>query len=198
MALADRARKIAPPVDDEAAEPTPDAETGPGEPQGGSSSFKKPDVSQFVPPDLVDAYQRTVAAGMKLMYSPDMRDEMQAGIQSQEPIPKRIADNTTGLLLTLDGKTQGGFPAGALFPVGVQLAGECAEVLDNAGQAVSQEDFNDSLLAIYAMIGKKLGATDDQLMQSAQQSVGEPMTGDPATPPAPPQVNPAPPGGVPA
>jgi hypothetical protein len=163
----------------------------------GGAGFKKPDISQFVPPDLTDAVQRTVAAGMKLMYSPDMRDEMQAGIQSQDPIPKRIADNTLGLLLTLDGKTQGGIPAGAIFPVGVELAGECAEVLDNAGQAVSQADFNDSLLALYAMMGKKLGATDDQLMQSAQQSVGEPMTGDPATPPAPPQTAPVPPAGVP-
>lgn len=178
MALADRAAQAA----------TPEGDKGP-------SGFKKPDISQFVPPDMIDPVQRTVAAGMKIMYSPDMRDEMQAALQSQEPIPKRIADNTLGLLLTLDGKTQGGIPAAALFPVALELAAECAEVLENAGQPVAQQDFNDALLALYAMVGKKLGASDDALMQSAQQAVGQPMTGEPGAPPQGPPG--APPGAVP-
>ena len=155
------------------------------------ASFKKPDVSQFVPQAMHDTFQRVVAAGMKIMYSPDMKDEMDAAMQSQDPIPKKIADNTTGLLLTLDQQTKGGIPAGALFPAAVELAAEAADVLVAAGQAVSQEDFNDALLMMYAQIGKKLGGSDDELMQNAQQALGQPPG-----PSAPPDPN-APPQGPP-
>jgi len=190
MALADRAKA-------QAAAPEQAAPAGGEVPPDTPTEFKKPDIQQHIPPDMVDPVARTVAAGMKLMYAPETRDEIEQAIQSQEPIRKKIADNTTGLLLTLDGKTKGGIPAAALYPVAVELAGECGEILTAAGQPVSQQDFNDALLAIYAMVGKKLGATDDQLMQSAQQALGEPMTGQQGTPPEPPQASPVPPQGTP-
>ena len=45
---------------------------------------------------------RIVAAGMRIMYSPEMADERDQAVQSQEPVAKKLADNVTGLLLTLD------------------------------------------------------------------------------------------------
>ncbi len=164
---------------------------------GPKTNFKKPDISSFISPGSADTVQRVVAAGMKIMYSPQMKGQMQQGIASQAPVPKNIADNTTGLLLTLDQKTQGGIPAPVLFPAAVELASEVATVLTAAGKPVSQDDFNDSLLIIYAQIGKKLGASDDQLMQHAQQAIGQQPDGADAAPPETPPGATPPPAGMP-
>lgn len=135
-------------------------------------TFKNPDISQFIPEGARDAVDRIVAAGMKLMFSPEMREELMAAVQSPDEIPKKIADNVTGLMLTMDGQSQGGIPVEAIFPALCKLAGEAANVLVEAGQNVTQEDFNDALLMIYVANGKKLGGSEEELMQGAQDALG--------------------------
>lgn len=133
--------------------------------------FKKPDVSQFVPPELADAVDRVVAAGHKIMYSPDMREELRAEVQRDAPTPQKLAEAVVGLLLTLDKQAKGGIPNGALFPAAIKLLGEGADLLSAAGQAVSQEDFNEAARMSFVLIGTKLGAKPEQIMQAAQGSV---------------------------
>lgn len=139
-------------------------------PQGGG--FKKPDVSAFVPPEAKDAVDRVVAAGMRVMFSPAMREELQAEVQRDAPPAQKLAESVTGLMLTLDAQSQGGIPMPAIFPAALQLMGEGAEVLAAAGQPVSQEQFNEAALMAFVLLGKKLGATDDQLMATAEQAAG--------------------------
>ncbi len=131
--------------------------------------FTPPDWKQFTPPELADAVDRIIAAGVKLMYSPDMRDELKAGVDSQDPPDKKLAENAVGLLLTLDKQAQGGLPIGALFPAAMGLMGECVAVMAAAGQPVTQEDFNDAALNVFAIIGKKLGGSDEEIMQAGQK-----------------------------
>ena len=45
-------------------------------------------------------------------------------------------------------------------------------MLAAAGQQVTQDDFNNAALRMYVVIGKKLGGSDDQIMQSVQQAMG--------------------------
>lgn len=137
-----------------------------------AGGFTKPDVSQFVPPGMQDQVDRIVAAGMKMMYSPDMRDEVMAAVQSDEPTAKKLADNVTGLMLALDQKAQGGMPIEAIFPAAIGLMGEAAGVLQAAGQDVSQEDFNEGARMVFVMIGKQMGASDEDIMGAAQQHAG--------------------------
>lgn len=135
--------------------------------------FKRPDVKPMIPPEMVDVVDRVVAAGMRYLYSPAMREEVMAAIESPEPVPQKLGNNVTGLLLTLDNQTQGGIPQAALFPAGVELLGEAAEMLVAAGQPVTQEDFNTAGLTIFVTLAKKLGASDDDIMTAAQQQVGQ-------------------------
>lgn len=138
-----------------------------------AAGFKRPDVKPLIPPDMVDVVDRVVAAGMRYLYSPAMREEVMQAIQSQEPTPQKLGNNVTGLLLTLDNQTKGGIPQAALFPAGIELLGEAAEVLVAAGQPVTQEDFNTAGLVIFATLAKKLGASDEDVMAAAQQQVGQ-------------------------
>lgn len=135
-------------------------------------AFKKPDLSQFIPPEAKDAVDRVVAAGQRLMYAPDMREELQAAVDSQEPVPQKLANNVAGLVLTLDQQAQGGIPMAAIFPASMELLGEAAEVLAAAGQKVSQEDYNEAARTLFVVLGRKLGASDEQMMGAAQQAAG--------------------------
>ena len=168
-----------------------------GQQQGGGE-LQKPDWRSVTPPEMVDDVERIQAAGMKLMYSPEMQQERQEAVASNAPVDQKLADNVVGLTLTLDQQSNGGLPAGALFPAGLALLGEAAELLQAAGQQVTQEDFNNAALRMFVIIGKKLGGTDEQIMQAAQQWEGEgggaaqtaPTDGQPPQPDQPP----APPG----
>lgn len=135
-------------------------------------AFQRPDLSQIVPDGMEDVVARVSAAGQKLMYSPDMRDELQAAVQSEDPIPKKLAENVTGLMLTLDSQTKGGIPEEAIFPAAVDLLAEAAEALTQAGQTVTQEDFREAMRMMYVLIGKKLQIPDEQLVAGAEKAAG--------------------------
>lgn len=133
--------------------------------------FQRPNIDQFIPEDVKDSVARVVAAGMRIMYSPGMRDEVQKAIQSDAPMGQKLAENVTGLLLTLDQQAKGGIPVKAIFPAAMELLGEAAEVMSAAGQPVTQEDYNDAARRMFVLIGQKLGATGEQLMGAAEQAL---------------------------
>lgn len=172
-------------------------------------SFTPKDPREFVPEEQHDAVDRVVAAGMKLMYSPEMADEREAALAAKGPPAPTIADNVTGLMLTLDQKAKGGIPEATIFPAAVMLANEAAQMLVHGGTNVTQDDYNESLQLLYTQLGKKLGISDDQLMQGAQDALAKKQGGMPpedqtaatdAVPPqpgAPPPADAAPPGAVP-
>lgn len=150
------------------------------QPQDDGGQLKKPDWQALTPPDMLDAVQRIVAAGQKLMYSPGLRDELHKAVAADQPVDQKLADNVVGLLLTMDQQAQGGLPVGALFPAAMGLLSEAADVLQAAGQQVTQEDYNDAALRMFTVIGKKLGGTDEQIMGAAQQAMGgQPADGQP-------------------
>ena len=134
--------------------------------------FQRPDVKQFIPEGQEDAVERIVAAGMKYMFSPEMKQEVMDAIASEEPMAKKLGENVAGLILTLDQQAKGGLPVAAMFPAGMELLGEAAEIMSAGGQAVSQEDFNDAALVLMVVLARKMGADDEQIMAEASKYAG--------------------------
>ena len=134
-------------------------------------TFTPKDPTPHIPPQLVDTVHRIVAAGMKVIYSPAMAKARQDALSSPEPMPKKLADNVTGLMLVLDQKSQPGLPPEALFPSAVLLLNEIAGIFVQAGQNVTEDDYTAAIQILYVQLGKKLGATNDQLMQGAEQAL---------------------------
>lgn len=142
-----------------------------------SSEFQRPDISQVVPEGMEDAVARVSAAGQKLMYSPQMREELAAEVQRDAPVPKKLAEAVVGLMLTLDSQSRGGIPEAALFPAALDLLGEAVEVLQQAGQPVTMEDYREAARQIFALMGRKLGIPEDQLMGAAAKAAGVQIDG---------------------
>lgn len=140
-----------------------------------AAGFKKPDPSTFIPKGSEDAVQRVVAAAMKTMYSPAMREELQNEISRDVPIPQKMAEGVVGLVLTLDKQTQGGIPQAAIFPAVLMLLGEAAELLTSAGQPVTQDDYNEAAQIAFVLVARKMGAKDEDIMAEMQKRAGGEM-----------------------
>ena len=160
--------------------------------------FKKPDLSKFTPPEAKDAVDRVVAAGVKMMFSPSMRDELQAAVESEDPVAKVIAENTSGLMLLIDQKSGGKTPIAAIFPAALELLAEAGEAMSAAGKTVTQADYNEAAQLIFVMLSKKMGASDDQIMEVASKQIGgqPPEAAQPPGPPPGPQGAPMPEGAM--
>lgn len=141
--------------------------------QPAAQGFKKPDLAQFTPPDAKDAVERVVAAGVKMMFAPSMRDELQQAVASQDPTSKALAENVAGLLLLVDQKAGGKVPVAAIFPAGLELLAEAAEAMSAAGRQVSQADYNEAAQMLFVILSRKMGASDDDIMQAAGKFGGE-------------------------
>jgi hypothetical protein len=148
------------------------------------AKFTAPDVRQFVPKELHDVVERITAAGVRFIYSPQAREQVEQDIASQKPTPQKLAESTLGLLLTLDGQTKGGLPADALFPAGLELLGEAAEILSAAGELVTQEDYNEAARMLFVMASKKLGMSDEDVMGVAEQAAAKAEGGQAGAPAA--------------
>ena len=133
------------------------------------AGFKKPQMDQLVQPQDKDAVDRTVAAGVQIMYAPETSQSLRDAVDSQDPVSERMARNVAGLMLILDKKAQGKIPIAAIFPAALELLGEAAEVLESVKQPVTQADYNEAALMLAAILAGKMGATEEQVMQAGQQ-----------------------------
>ncbi len=126
----------------------------------------------FIPKGMEDIVARISAAGQRIMYSPDMRDELKAAVTSKAPIAQKLAESVTGLMLTLDQKMPGGIPEEALFPAALDLLGEASDVLTEAGQKVTHTEYGQAALLMFILMARKLGYSDEQIMGVAAKAVG--------------------------
>ena len=163
-----------------------------GEP--GADTFTKPDITSAIPPEQVDAVNRIVAAGMKLMYSAGMRDELKAAVNSPEPTAKVLAENVTGLMLMMDQKSgKSGLPPEAIMPAAVELLGDSGDMMVKAGRPVSQEDFKTAMQMLLVMVSKKMGMDDAQVMDMANKALPPEQQAGGGLPPDGPAADAAPP-----
>ncbi|WP_395701226.1 hypothetical protein [Aquabacterium sp.] len=126
----------------------------------------------FIPQGMEDIVARISAAGQRIMYSPQMRDELKAAVASKAPIAQKLAESVTGLMLTLDQKMPGGIPEEALFPAALDLLGEASDALTEAGQKVTRTEYGEAALLMFVLMARKLGYSDEQIMGVAAKAVG--------------------------
>jgi hypothetical protein len=136
-----------------------------------AEEFQRPDTASLVPKGAEDAYARIVAAGQKLMYSQDMRDDLQKEVARDVPVAQKMAEGVVGLMLTMDKQAKGGLPMEALFPAALELLNEAAAILTESGQTVTMEDWKDGARMMFVIMARKFGAKDEEIMAAVQQMV---------------------------
>ena len=151
--------------------------------QPSGEGFTAPPVESYTPPEALDAVQRVVAAGMKLVYRKDMAEDVKAEVARDVPTGQMLAQAAVGWLLMLDKQAPQGIPENIMAYSLQALVGEAAEIAVGAGRPVSQGEFEDGVMLGHQLMARKLGYNDEQIMQGAQQG-GQPSP-QPAAQPGP-------------
>lgn len=154
--------------------------------QTGGGSLRK---QMQVPPDQLDTFERIVAAGRKLLYSEQLAPEIAALLDGEGDTGTKLGTGVVALLAMLLTKAQGAIPAQLVIPAGVALVEEAADMLEEAGEEISDADVAEGVAVMVQEIMQRAGVDVEQLPELLKQAGGgqPPAPAEPAqpAPPAP-------------
>ncbi len=155
----------APPVEQVAPGSAPRTPT----PEGEGPQYRSR-VAEAIPPELRGAFRQACAAGKRIFYAEEMREEIQKQLSGNAPLWQKIGEGTAKLVMMIDQQSKKTLPQELVVPLGIELASEIADFLSEAGETMSDEDKQKAVLYTSVCIAKLYGASDEQIQSMAQGS----------------------------
>lgn len=114
--------------------------------QGGELSPEKIRQQIQMPPELQEAYDRVVIAGMKVMFSEATNQKVMNALKGEGPIGTRLGVAIAGLIATLFQKSNKTIPPQVLIPAGVDLLAQAADFIKKSGaEQISDKDVGEAM-----------------------------------------------------
>ena len=151
----------------------------PGMVQGVDLDQLKAKVDASVPKALRSGYNKTMAAGMKLMFSDETFPEMQKyveGIQSPEQIPDMVAHGIAKGMSILMNESKGHLPVESAGAAAHGLMTQALSYLQHKGMTIDNNTVAATTKAVnQAMVHiiQQYSGLDDQQMQQVLQGKGK-------------------------
>jgi len=165
-------------------------------PEGDKGPQKyKTKVVEAIPPEMREAFEKIVLAGMKVLYSKDMQPEIQQVLAKPAPMWKKLAEGIAQVMTLLDHQSGKKLPQEIIIPAAIELVHEYAAFLNKGGKyPVSPEDLKQATQYVVIATAKLYGVPDEQIHQMfGAPAGGQPAEAAPADPAAPPVDPNAPP-----
>lgn len=119
----------------------------------------------------IDAFERVVLAGMRLMYDKRTFEIFKRGLLREDrPVPQRLAAESAGLMKMLYDKSNGQMPKNIIAPAASMLLMEMGKFMTEAGIAqVSSDDVRQGTQLLMGMLKQMFGGaqTPEQPAQPA-------------------------------
>lgn len=136
-----------------------------------------------MPPELQEAYDRVVLAGMKVMFSKATHDKVLKAIQGEGPLAKRLGVGIAGLMAELFKQSNQTIPPQVLIPAGTNLLVQAADFLkrtgaeqvDNQTLGEAMQVMVNTILDMFGIDPMKLRGALDQFDQSRTQQASQQM-----------------------
>ena len=157
---------------------TPAQEGSEGHGEGRRINVAAARQSMSIPPEKQDTYAKIVAAGKKILYSPQMDPEIQQLLEGEGDLGQKLGMGVFGLVSLLLAKSNGTLPADLLVPAGCELVVEAATMLEETGVKITDRDIARGASVFVRQVMQKAGIDENQLAQGV-------AGGDPARQPAP-------------
>lgn len=122
--------------------------------------------SMPIPPGQQDAYAKVVAAGKKILYSPQMDGEIANLLNGEGDTGDKLGLGVFALVSLLLSQSNGTLPAELLIPAGCELVTEAADMLDEQGVKVSDKDIAKGATVFVRQVMQKAGIDEAQLQQA--------------------------------
>lgn len=123
-------------------------------------------AEKAVPPELMEAFDRVVLAGKKVMYSPEMEDTFMQEISREGPIEKNLAEAIVGLMALLDKQSKPRLPLPVIIPAAIELVHDAADFIQKGGlEEITPEQVKTASQLAAMLIAKRYGANDEQIFR---------------------------------
>lgn len=121
-------------------------------------------IEKAVPPDMKNAYDRIMVAGMKVLFSEKTHGALIARLKDSEDPLSDTGKGAVGLIMTLYKESKGTMPVGAMIPAGMVLMLNALDYLDGAGVVaidkpeidIATEVFIDTLMPQMGLTPEKM------------------------------------------
>lgn len=118
-----------------------------------------------IPKEMEKAYGVAVEAGLKLLFSPETREQTVEYFEGDGDAPQKIGEGVAGIMGLIFQQSNGTMPGQIVIPAGVELIGHCVEVARKMGIEVSDEDAAEGVAQFIQVVLKQAGATPEQIQQ---------------------------------
>lgn len=121
---------------------------------------------QNMPPELQNAYERLVIAGMKIMFEKKTNKILLQQLQRDVPMANRLGEGGAALVLILWDRSNQTMPPQLIIPVGTELIVQAADFAKQTGLAtITNQDLGDGVQVFLDVIFKKFNIDPQKLQQ---------------------------------
>jgi hypothetical protein len=127
-----------------------------------------------MPPELQEAYERVVIAGMKVMFSKESHKLMLDELQKEGPVGQKLGTGIAGLMLLLIKESNGTLPPEVVVPAGINLLTRAADFIRKSKiEKITNGDIGDAMEVFISTILDKFGVSPEQMTQMLNQYSNE-------------------------
>jgi hypothetical protein len=133
-----------------------------------------------MPPELQEAYERVVIAGMKVMFSKESHKLMLDELQKEGPMGQKLGTGIAGLMLLLVKESNGTLPPEVIVPAGINLLTRAADFIRKSKiEKITNGDIGDAMEVFISTILEKFGVDPakmaDMLNQYSNENIPDEM-----------------------
>lgn len=127
-----------------------------------------------MPPELQEAYERVVIAGMKVMFSKESHKLMLDELQKEGPVGQKLGMGIAGLMLLLFKESNQTMPPQVIIPAGINLLSRAADFIRKSEiEKITNADIGEAMEVMISTILQKFGVGPEQMAQMLNQYSNE-------------------------
>jgi hypothetical protein len=133
-----------------------------------------------MPPELQEAYERVVIAGMKVMFSKESHKLMLDELQKEGPMGQKLGTGIAGLMLLLVKESNGTLPPEVIIPAGINLLTRAADFIRKSKiEKITNGDIGEAMEVFISTVLEKFGVDPakmaDMLNQYSNENIPDEM-----------------------
>ena len=145
-----------------------------GRPEGDDLTKESVEENIKMPPELQEAYERVVIAGMKVMFSKESHKVMLKELQREGPMDQRLGKGIAGLMLLLVKESNNTIPPEVIIPAGMKLMMEAVDFMRETGLGQpTNAEIGGGMQIMISTILEKFGIAPDKMEQMLNQYSNE-------------------------
>jgi hypothetical protein len=149
-----------------------------GEPEAAGPFREQVGAKIEVPPEMQEAYERIILAGMKVMYSEETGRMAMDSLQGEGPIEQRLAKGICDLMVLLWQESNQSMPPQLIIPAAVELLSDAADFMNESGmEQVDMPQLGEAMRLMVGMILERFGVTPESVQQGAAEEGVMPQQG---------------------